>query len=121
MRDLAFSFGVEVLDDFFFADGSGGDAIGWDFDFTNPAECVENGFTEILVLPVFVVVTAGEAEAASAIGTFYGPHECFVASFRFLNVWVWSLGVDVGAIADGIVWRGNKDGSEFDALNFFRT
>src|SRR6266404_5370182 len=72
LSPLAIEILLEVgLGDFGF------DAGGGDFGFGEPDEGVEDGFAEVVVGPVVVEVSAGEAETASAVGALDGPHHGF--------------------------------------------
>ena len=80
-----------------------------DFDSGNPAEGIQDGASELIILPIGVKVTAGEAEAFSAGGSFDGPQQCFFTADILLDVGVGTWRVDIGAIAGG----GGGDGSEY--------
>jgi len=61
-------------------------------------------------------MSAGEAEAASAVGAFAGPGNVlnFAAFYRFADVWV-SLMLAVGAAHGTFGWDGRENGT--DALH----
>lgn len=94
---------------------AGGDAVGGHFDFADPKQSVEDGFTEVFITPVFVEMPAGKAEAASAIRPLHRPHGSFGCAFFRLDVGVGAFGVNVGAVAGGIWRRGDEDGHELHA------
>ena len=65
---------VEVGLDFFVGGGGGRDAIFGDLDVGGPEDGVEDDFPEAIVLPAYVLMSAGEAEAAAfVIGAVVGP------------------------------------------------
>jgi len=63
--------GAELLDGGRF----GGHAVRRDFEAGGPDEAVQDDLAEVVVGPVDVVVPAGEAEAATAIGALVCPAE----------------------------------------------
>jgi len=83
--------------------------VSGDFDSGNPAEGIQDGASELIILPIGVKVTAGEAEAFSAGGSFDGPQQCFFTADILLDVGVGTWRVDIGAVAGG----GGGDGSEY--------
>jgi len=54
-------------------------------------------------------MTARETETSTAVGSFDCPHHGFIAPLRFLNVFIGTLGVNVGTVANFIRWRGNEN------------
>src|ERR1051326_8121322 len=69
---LSLSFWIEILFQFFFCHGAL-NSIGRYFGFSSPKDCVQHELPKIIIAPVFVEVRAGEAKAASAVGTLGGP------------------------------------------------
>src|SRR5437899_4077077 len=81
------AFWIEILCEFIRGDRAW-NSIGRDFGFGSPKDCVQDDFAEIIVSPIFVEMCAGEAEAATAIGTFTSPCDVlkFAAFDGFANV-----------------------------------
>src|SRR5688500_13318717 len=59
-------------------------------DFCRPKNCIEHNLPKILVTPVFVVMSAGEAKSPSAIFAFRCPHPMLrsAAFDRLAHGWV---------------------------------
>jgi hypothetical protein len=93
--------------------GDGGFDVFGDIDFGNPEHGVEDDFAEVVIGPIFMEVTAGEADAAAAVLALDGPHHGFGFAFAFLNVGVGAFGVDVWAVADIIAGSGDEEVGDF--------
>src|SRR4051812_45148589 len=98
------SFWIQILLQVFSGE-RGIDAVGGDFSFGHPNDCIQDDFAEAIVGPVFVGVAAGEAEAASAVIPFESPHHCSRMAARFLDVFVRASGRNVWTIPDAVRGR----------------
>src|SRR5262245_23047393 len=114
---LLFPFRIEVRVEFFLGD-RGIDAVFRHVDFGQPAQRVKDQFSEIVIAPVVVEMSAGETESATGVRPFNGPHHGFGASLGRLDVRVRAFWKYVGAIPRGVTWLCDKDWRERCSILF---
>src|SRR5205823_14877288 len=77
--------------------------------FGGPEQGVDNQAAEIFIAPVFVIVRAGETEAAAAVGAIVGPGHVFGFAFVFLHFGIAAVGVVDAGFAAGAFGRNIRE------------
>ena len=80
-KKFLFVFRVEIGGHFLIGRGAGDDAPGGQIGLRDPGDGIQGKAAELVILPVFVKMSAGEAESAAAAGIFGNPRDVLPLPF----------------------------------------